>query len=128
MSIADQLFAVYGTPVARQQFDVDMTFIRGSIRIPVRATPLDHEDRRDSEAGVTQIVSDQDFEIHRDELILRGERIKPRDGDLLEGLIAGEIYTFQILPNDRSPSSEMADTDGMMLAVRTKRISVTRNA
>lgn len=75
------------------------------------------------EDGSLTLVKSFDYTITAALLVLEGETIEPREGDLIVETIAGAERTFEVVTIGNKPCFEWQDTAGILLLVHTQRIA-----
>jgi len=103
----------------------DVTYLRGTQRLPLSATIGSTEFQIEELGGVRVEYSDRDFIVPADDLIFDGKVTTPERGDTIEDRVAatGETETFEVM----APGTEQPfryDPTRAMLRIHTKRIKV----
>jgi hypothetical protein len=76
----------------------------------------------DRDEGAMTAVTFDDWLFTASELIVNGTAITPRIGDQITETLNGTTITYEVLPIDKRPCFEFADSSGILLTVHTKRV------
>lgn len=76
----------------------------------------------DQNEGVITTVAFDDWMFTASELKISGTVITPRIGDQISETLNGNTITYEVLPIDKRPCFEFADSSGILLTVHTKRV------
>jgi hypothetical protein len=100
-----------------------VTYSRGSDSVEVRATWGAKLLKLSGEFDVRIEWTDMDFCIKASLLVLNGEQVIPRRGDMIQLVINEEAQTFEVFPFGDEPPWRWADPHQSMVRVHTKRIN-----
>jgi hypothetical protein len=100
-----------------------VTYSRRQVCAQVTGWPAAHEYEVLNEDGIPLRVLSIDWTFRSSGLLLDGQRVEPRTGDVIEECIDGEEFRYEAMPLGKKPCFEWLDTSGRLLLVHTKRIS-----
>jgi hypothetical protein len=97
---------------------------RGSLSAELTAWVSSAESSTVEANGVTVNIKARPFSFVRAEVILAGQKIEPRSGDIIEQVIAGVIESYEVMPLGNEPESAWRDVYGVMIEVYCKRVKL----
>ncbi|WP_425618034.1 hypothetical protein NA78x_001727 [Anatilimnocola sp. NA78] len=121
MSILDEMFQTYAMPTLQHWFGVTVKLNRKGRETPnVKATWWRPPEEVDLE-GMPTKVTHRVFRIARDAYVIDEAVVEPKRSDFIIETINGQVFTFEVLPNDDLPAFEL-DGDGYHWILRTKKV------
>jgi len=102
---------------------VEVWYVRRSNCVPITAWPTIHEYEVLDEDGIPTRVLSYDWAFVAAELVLGGQPIEPRPGDLVVETVDGLECPFEAMPLGKKPCFERLDASGQLIVVHTKQVS-----
>jgi hypothetical protein len=98
-----------------------VTYRRGTnVSTPIIGWQDKHDYTELDNEGIATTVEIDDWTFTATDLIVGGEPIEPRRGDLIEETLNGVALEYQVLPLQNAPPFKKLDTSGIVLLVHTK--------
>lgn len=77
----------------------------------------------DPQTGVPEQITAYDWTFTAADLVVSAQTILPRAGDRWVATVAGQAASYEVLPIGKKPCYERLDAHGVLLLVRTKKVS-----
>lgn len=104
-------------------FGDSITYSRGTNSVTITAIAAEINREVEDEDGVPVQLQRRTYEINAADLVVGGNAITPRPGDLIAESINGTTQTFEVLPLGSKPCFDWLDSQHRRVLVYAKRIS-----
>jgi len=104
---------------------VPVTYARGVQSVALTAGVGRSEYENADQYGVVAIGATRDYLIRASDLRLGGVVIEPDRGDRIAEMVAGTVYTWEVMPLGAEPPFRPCDPGRMLLRIHTQLVETT---
>lgn len=100
-----------------------VTYQRGTSSVELQATLGQTSFEQSDEYGIVQKVESRDFLVRADDLVLDGETVLPRAGDIIRDTNGANVFVCEVSAPGNEPPFRYSDPYRKALRIHTKHIA-----
>ena len=121
MSAVDGDFAVIEA-MEDELFGDSVVYARGESSVTITAIASEVNRFVESSSGVGVQISSRAYECNAADIVIGGEQVEPRNGDIITETIDGASHVYEVMPLSDEPCFDWLDAAHRRILIYTKRI------